>query len=127
MRPFVAAPSSTKKRGKNWTVSKERWGTERFPGDNAQTFDRPPATLQGKGACEFPRTPAALVGLINRTSLGLLGPPLVPWCHRLVVGPQPALLGLRLRFHVGVLLASTWLQFLGLAPEVPRHPSPDLL
>jgi hypothetical protein len=40
---------------------------------------------------------------------------------------SPAPLGLRLRFHVGVLLASIRWQLLGVAPEEPGHPGPDLL
>lgn len=41
--------------------------------------------------------------------------PPVPRCHRLGISLQPALLGLSLRFHVGVLLATIWWQFLGVA------------
>ena len=52
--------------------------------------------------------------------LPALCPP-VPRCHRLGISPQPAPLGPRLRFHVGVLLASIWGQLLGVAPEEPCH------
>ena len=58
--------------------------------------------------------------------LPALCPP-VPRCHRLGISPQPALLGLGLRFHIGVLLATIWWQFLGVASEEPGQASPDLL
>lgn len=58
--------------------------------------------------------------------LPALCPP-VPRCHRLGISPQPALLGLSLRFHVGVLLATIWWQFLGVAFEEPGQASQDLL
>ena len=48
--------------------------------------------------------------------------PPVPRCHLLGISPQPAPLGLRLRFHVGVLLASIWWQLFGVAPEEPGQP-----
>ena len=51
----------------------------------------------------------------------------VPRRHRLFISPQPALLGLGLRFHVGVLLATIWWKLFGVAPEVPSHSDPDLL
>ena len=60
------------------------------------------------------------------TSLPALCAP-VPWRCRFRISPQPALLCLRLRFRVGVLLASLWWEFLGAAPEAPGQASPDLL
>jgi hypothetical protein len=53
--------------------------------------------------------------------------PPVPRGNRLDISPQPTPLGLRLRFHVGVLLATIWWQLLGVAPEEPGQAWPDLL
>jgi len=50
----------------------------------------------------------------------------VPRCHRLGISPQPAPLGLRLNFSLGVLLASIWWWLFGVAPKEPGQAGPNL-